>query len=224
MRRTEDDDVGSERALIRAGDRGAFSALYEQHARGVYQHALRLTGDWAAAEEVLSETFLAAWRARGKVEPEGGSLRPWLLTIATHKALGVRRGRRRLSTFLAQRSAPEAVADFAEETAGRIDDARRLAAVNVALDRLRRPEREVLLLCVWAGLDYAEAAEALGVPVGTVRSRLSRARARLARLSEQVAAAERRNGTEKRREPRPRRGEGEGGAVFASLPLREDTL
>ncbi|WP_369201328.1 RNA polymerase sigma factor [Streptomyces sp. PU-14G] len=224
MRRTEEDDVGSERARIRAGDRGAFSALYEQHARAVYQHALRLTGDWAVAEEVLSEAFLAAWRARERVEPAGGSLRPWLLSIATHKALGVWRGRRRLSAFLAQRPAPEPVADFAEETAGRIDDARRLAAVNVALDRLRRPEREVLLLCVWGGLGYAEAAEALGVPVGTVRSRLSRARARLARLSDQVAAQERRAGTGNGREPRRRRGEGEGGAAFATLPLREDTL
>ncbi|MFD7922760.1 RNA polymerase sigma factor [Streptomyces sp. NPDC059740] len=224
MRRTEEDEAGRERARIRAGDRQAFSALYEEHARGVYQHALRLTGDWAAAEEVLSETFLAAWRTRERIEPEGGSLRPWLYGIATHKALGVQRGRKRLSAFLGRRPEPEPVADFAQETAERIDDARRLAAVQVALERLRRPEREVLTLCVWAGLGYAEAAEALGVPVGTVRSRLSRARARLARLSDQAARQERRARSANGREPRPRRGEEEGGVAFAALPLREDTL
>lgn len=167
------------RARIRAGDREAFAVLYEEYARAVYNHAYRLTGDWSTAEEVLSETFLAAWRTRQAIEPEGDSLRPWLLGIATNKARNANRGRGRRLAFLARRPAPEPVADIADATAGRVDDARRLAAVQRALGGLRRQEREVLVLCVWSGLDYAEAAEALGVPVGTVRSRLSRARTRL---------------------------------------------
>lgn len=167
------------RARIRAGDREAFAVLYEEYARTVYNHAYRLTGDWSTAEEVLSETFLAAWRTRQAIEPEGDSLRPWLLGIATNKARNANRGRGRRLAFLARRPAPEPVADIADATAGRVDDARRLAAVQRALGGLRRQEREVLVLCVWSGLDYAEAAEALGVPVGTVRSRLSRARTRL---------------------------------------------
>ncbi|MBL1288305.1 RNA polymerase sigma factor [Streptomyces sp. NPDC057067] len=172
------------RARIRAGDREAFAALYEEYARAVYNHAYRLTGDWWTAEEVLSETFLAAWRTRQAIEPEGDSLRPWLLGIATNKARNANRGRGRRLAFLARRPAPEPVADIADATAGRVDDARRLAAVQRALGGLRRQEREVLVLCVWSGLDYAEAAEALGVPVGTVRSRLSRARTRLRRLTD----------------------------------------
>ncbi|MFD4902196.1 RNA polymerase sigma factor [Streptomyces sp. NPDC058411] len=172
------------RARIRAGDREAFAALYEEYARAVYNHAYRLTGDWSTAEEVLSETFLAAWRTRQAIEPEGDSLRPWLLGIATNKARNANRGRGRRLAFLARRPAPEPVADIADATAGRVDDARRLAAVQRALGGLRRQEREVLVLCVWSGLDYAEAAEALGVPVGTVRSRLSRARTRLRRLTD----------------------------------------
>jgi RNA polymerase sigma-70 factor (ECF subfamily) len=76
------------------------------------------------------------------------------------------------------------VADHAEETAGRVDDRRRIAATLTALASLRRPEREVLVLCLWEGLEYADAARALGVPVGTVRSRLSRARGRLRKLAE----------------------------------------
>ncbi|WP_328538540.1 RNA polymerase sigma factor [Streptomyces sp. NBC_00344] len=198
------------RARIRAGDRQAFAAMYEEYARTVYNHALRLTGDWSAAEEVMSETFLAAWRTRATVEPDGGSLRPWLLGIATHKAHNVNRGLRRRLAFLAGRPAPPPVADFADETAGRIDDARRLAAVHGALSRLRRQDREVLTLCVWSGLDYAQTAEALGVPVGTVRSRLSRARARLGRLSEE------------NQEPRAARGAVESEAAFAALPLQEE--
>jgi DNA-directed RNA polymerase specialized sigma24 family protein len=80
------------------------------------------------------------------------------------------------------------VPDFADELAGRIDDAARLEEVRAALSSLRRDERDVLALCVWSGLNYTEAAEALGVPVGTVRSRLSRARRKLQRSA---AAAKR---------------------------------
>ncbi|MFF5403712.1 RNA polymerase sigma factor [Streptomyces misionensis] len=198
------------RRRVREGDREAFAQLYEDFARAVYNHALRLTGDWSTAEEVMSETFLTAWRSRDRVQEEGGSLLPWLLGIATHKADNARRGYRRRQLFLARQS-PGAVEDFAARTAGRIDDARRLHAVQAALGRLRRPEREVLVLCVWSGLDYQETAEALGIPVGTVRSRLSRAREKLARLADESG-----------REPRVRRGETTSAAALAALPVREE--
>ena len=75
------------------------------------------------------------------------------------------------------------VEDPADDVARRLDDTKRLADVKGAFGRLRERDREVLLICVWGGLDYEAAAVALGVPVGTVRSRLSRARARLAELA-----------------------------------------
>ncbi|TLS39559.1 RNA polymerase subunit sigma-70, partial [Streptomyces montanus] len=87
---------------------------------------------------------------------------------------------RRHAAAVARLPPADAVRDFADEVAGRIDDLAYLRAVRVAVDRLRRPEREVLALCSWGGLDYAAAAAALGIPVGTVRSRLSRARTKLA--------------------------------------------
>jgi RNA polymerase sigma-70 factor (ECF subfamily) len=74
--------------------------------------------------------------------------------------------------------------DLADEVAGRLDDTRRLSDVRQAFSRLRERDREVLLLCVWGGLDYAAAAVVLGIPIGTVRSRLSRARLRLAELAD----------------------------------------
>ncbi|MGW6058770.1 RNA polymerase sigma factor [Streptomyces sp. NPDC055189] len=221
-------------ARIRAGEREAFGELYEAYARAVYNHALRLTGDWSTAEEVMSETFLAAWRTRERLEPDGGSLKPWLLGIATHKAQNANRGLRRRLAFLHRQPPPPDVADFSEESAGRMDDARRLAAVHGALRRLRRPEREVLVLCVWSGLDYAQAAEALGIPVGTVRSRLSRARARLRKLSEDgtggasgASGADGAGGAGSEdvknvTEPLRGRGEVESKAAFAALPLREE--
>ncbi|WP_030606832.1 RNA polymerase sigma factor [Streptomyces sclerotialus] len=205
------------RRRIRAGDRQAFADLYEEHARAVYNHALRLTGDWSNAEEIMSDTFLAAWTTRERLNPDGGSLRAWLLGIATNKAHNAHRSLRRRLAFLARAPAPPPVDDFAEEAAGRIDDARRLAAVHAALHRLRRPEREVLALCVWSGLDYAQAAQALDIPVGTVRSRLSRARDRLSRLSRLSEE----NG--KDTEPRRVRGEVRSRAAFVALPAEEET-
>ncbi|MEV0430299.1 RNA polymerase sigma factor [Micromonospora sp. NPDC050495] len=168
------------RARIRAGDPEAFRELFDDHARSVYNHGFRLTGDWSVAEDVVSLTFLEAWRLRGRIDVGAdGSLRPWLLGIATNVARNVRRAARRHAGALARLPRAEVVPDFAEEIAGRIRDRERIALVRRALAALRQPEREVLALCVWSGLDYAEAAVALGVPVGTVRSRLSRARAKL---------------------------------------------
>ncbi|MFI5886739.1 RNA polymerase sigma factor [Streptomyces sp. NPDC051554] len=169
------------RKRIRAGDHDAFGELFDAYARSVYNHAFRLTGDWAQAEDIVSLTFLDAWRLRGKVDEEGGSLRPWLLGIATNVTRNTRRAARRHAAALSRLPRDEVERDFADEVAARLDDTAELALVRTALATLRRAEREVLALCVWSGLDYKAAAEALGVPVGTVRSRLSRARAKLAK-------------------------------------------
>jgi RNA polymerase sigma-70 factor (ECF subfamily) len=112
------------------------------------------------------------------VRLDGGSLRPWVLGIAVNVTRNVARASRRHEAAMSRLQPTPEQPDFADELAGRIDDAARLA-----LGRLRPGEREVLALCVWAGLDYAAAAEALGVPVGTVRSRLSRARRKLRDLA-----------------------------------------
>ncbi|MEU9992416.1 RNA polymerase sigma factor [Streptomyces sp. NPDC048045] len=172
------------RRRIRAGDHGAFGDLFDAYARAVYNHAYRLTGEWASAEDVVSLTFLDAWRLRERVDPEGGSLRPWLLGIATNVTRNTRRAARRYAAAVARLPRGESVRDFADEVAGRVDDAAQLALVRTALEKLRRSEREVLALCVWSGLDCAAAAEALGVPAGTVRSRLFRARKKLAKYLE----------------------------------------
>ncbi|GHJ93888.1 siderophore-interacting protein [Streptomyces sp. NE5-10] len=206
------------RARIRDGDQPAFAALFDSYARSVYNHAFRLTGDWSVAEDVMAATFMEAWRLRAKADPEGGSLRPWLLGIATNVARNHCRSNRRYRAAAAAYAeagpAGASVPDHASEVAGRIDDRRRIAATLRALGALRRTEREVLVLCLWEGLAYTEAAQALGLPVGTVRSRLSRARAKLRTAAEGELARE-------IREPAPRSRQTTGDRVTAVRPAQE---
>jgi RNA polymerase sigma-70 factor (ECF subfamily) len=172
------------RARIRAGDQDAFGDLFDEHARAVYRYAVWTEGDPTNAEDVVSLTFLEAWRLRASLRPDGESPRPWLLGIATNVLRNRRRAARRHRAALSRVPAADALPDFADEVVGRMHDAAQLAAATAALRALRRADREVFLLCVWHQLDYAAAAEALGVPIGTVRSRLSRARSRLRVLTE----------------------------------------
>ncbi|MES9589834.1 MULTISPECIES: sigma-70 family RNA polymerase sigma factor [unclassified Streptomyces] len=179
------------RNRFRRGDRGALGELYDAHSQVLYRYALRVTGDWAEAEDVVSATFLEAWRSREKVHPEGDGLRPWLLGIATNVMRRDARARRRRDIALARVPERGLVPDFVDDLVTHLADAEQLRAAHAALARLRRRDREVFTLVVWEGLDYAAAAEALGVPVGTVRSRLSRARTRLRGLADTEARAAR---------------------------------
>lgn len=195
------------RARIRAGDEQAFSQLFREHAQAVYGYATRVLGDPVAAEDVVSLTFLEAWRLRDRLLPDGeqperdgpgeepgDGLRAWLYGIATNVLRNTRRTARRhraaLDRMARSRGDADTALDFAESLTGRMEDAERLAAARRALEKLRPREREVFALCVWSGLTYAAAATALGVPVTTVRSRLARARQRLRRLAEAELARE----------------------------------
>jgi RNA polymerase sigma factor (sigma-70 family) len=145
------------RARIRSGDPDAFGSLFDDYARAVYNLAFRLTGNWSTAEEVVSLTFLEAWRLRGRVAPDGGPLRPWLLGIAVNVTRNLTRAARRHQAALTRLPGQQPVPDFADELAGRIDDSAALRRLAAGLAALRPAEREVLALCVWSGLDYAEA-------------------------------------------------------------------
>ena len=179
-----DDSAEWLRQRARAGDADAFGELFDVCAKAVCNHAFRLLSDWSAAEDVMAQTFLEAWRSRDRIAPGGGSLRPWLFGIATNLARGHRRASRRQATALSRLGPPPDSPDFSDDVIGRLDDAERVTAVNRSLSRLRPDEWEVLALYTWSGLSYPEVAEALDIPVGTVRSRLSRARARLLEATE----------------------------------------
>ncbi|MBI0296404.1 RNA polymerase sigma factor [Streptomyces sp. PRKS01-29] len=172
------------RTRVRAGDPGAFGQLFDEYASVIYRHAVRLTGDWVMADDIVSLTFLEAWRLRERLLPGDDSLRPWLLGIATNVTRNTTRAARRHRTALAKLPPPDPVPDFAEEVTQRLADTEELAAAQKALRTMRRGEREVFTLCVWEGLDAATVAETLGVAASTVRARLSRARKRLRKLTE----------------------------------------
>ncbi|TDC77319.1 RNA polymerase sigma factor [Streptomyces hainanensis] len=197
------------RARLRDGDDTAFAQLFDAYARSVYNHAYRLTGDWSVAEDVVSLTFLEAWRLRERLDAEGGSVRPWLLGIATNTVRNSRRAARRHAAALSRLPPADDVRDFSDEVADRLDDRATLDTVRLALATLRAAEREVLALCVWSGLDYAAAAEALRVPIGTVRSRLSRARRKLAAATRGA-------------EPGGRQEQVGGGRRWAAGPVQEE--
>lgn len=168
------------------GDAEAFGALFERHSRAVYNFAFRWTADWAAAEDAASDVFLTAWRRRRDVvfTTESGSVLPWLLGVAANHLRNQRRGRRRAADAMVRLDPTETQPDHSDDTVGRMADQAEMAKVHAVVDQLPEHERDVLALCAWAGLDYAEAAIALDVPVGTVRSRLSRARTHLRELVE----------------------------------------
>jgi RNA polymerase sigma-70 factor (ECF subfamily) len=184
---TESVDDPDDRELWSAAVTGsgwAFGVLFDRHAKAVYNHCFRLTASWAAAEDAVQNTFLVAWRKRGDVPIEQGSLRPWLLGVATNVVRHERRSlARRLRLF--HRVPPaETVPDHADDVAGRIDDQQRMGEILAALKRLPRNEREAFAMCVWSEVSYADAAVVFGIAEGSVRARVSKAKTRLARLLE----------------------------------------
>jgi RNA polymerase sigma factor (sigma-70 family) len=159
----------------RAGDPDAFGELFELHAKAIYNYCFRRTGDWAEAEDLLSIVFLEAWRRRDK-ELAAHKVLPWLYGVATNVIRNRRRSQRRFAHALRRLPAGEAEADFADDAVERLDDQRQMGQALAAFQTLPKREQDVFALCVWEEMSYEDAALALAVPVGTVRSRLSRAR------------------------------------------------
>jgi RNA polymerase sigma-70 factor (ECF subfamily) len=160
----------------------AFAALFDRHADAVHRYAARRLGG-EVADDLVAETFTTAFQQRHRYDPArgaGADARPWLFGIATNLVGRHRRAEAR--RFKAMARVP-VLADHDEPLADRAADRvvaralrRELAA---ALAALPARHRDVLLLVAWGDLSYGEAAQALGVPVGTVRSRLHRARSKL---------------------------------------------
>jgi RNA polymerase sigma-70 factor (ECF subfamily) len=182
-----DDPVLWSRA--RTGDGEAFGMLFERHGRTIYNYCFRRVGSWAVAEDLVSIVFLEAWRRRQKPLPRGKEL-PWLFGIATNVVRNRRRSERRYAEALRRVPEPSPDPTFADDSDQRVDDEELIGRALALVARLPRREQEVFALCAWSELSYEDAAIALGIPVGTVRSRLSRARARLRELDPGVGHEE----------------------------------
>ena len=162
-----------------AGEPRAFETLFDRHANAIFTFCFRRTGDRGAAEDLMSTTFLHAWRRRTDMEPGTDGPLPWLYGIAANLVRRHLRGVARRDGAMARMPAPSTEPDPSEEVADRLDVARQVDRTLEILASLPESDQELFVLCVWQELSYDEAAAALGIPVGTVRSRLSRARKRL---------------------------------------------
>lgn len=176
---TDDPPDGELWARAVSGSGSAFGALFDRHAKAVYNHCFRLCASWSVAEDLTQSTFLLAWRKRDEVVLEHDSARPWLLAVATNVVRNDRRSLSRRLRLADRVPADRPTADHADDVASRVDDERRMAELLVAVRRLPRNQQEALALCVWSGVSYTEAAAVLGIAEASVRARVSKAKTRL---------------------------------------------
>jgi RNA polymerase sigma-70 factor (ECF subfamily) len=164
-------------------DPARFAEVFDRHFRTIHRYLLRRVGR-ELADDLAAETFAQAFVGRDRYDPTRADAKPWLFGIAAnllrhHK----RRERRQLLAY--SRTGVDPVVDPELDRVEACLDAEAAGPLIArALGTLRQAEREVLLLYAWADLSYAEISEALGLPPGTVRSRLSRARRRIRELIE----------------------------------------
>ncbi|GAA3297569.1 RNA polymerase sigma factor [Dactylosporangium vinaceum] len=159
-----------------------FSALYDRHAQALYRYCARRVGP-DLAEDAVAQTFLVAYEKRHTVEAGADPL-PWLFGIATNVLFRHRRDEVRGYRALARTGAdpllvPVSTESHAARTDERVDARRRARTIARVLAKLPARQRDVLLLYAVADLSYAEIAEALHLPLGTVQSALHRARTKL---------------------------------------------
>jgi RNA polymerase sigma-70 factor (ECF subfamily) len=178
------------------GETDAFGALLRRYERELYGYLRRYLGDSELAEDVFQNTFLAVYQKSGQYEA-GRPVRPWLYTIATHQAIdALRRNNRHQALSLDQnqkelpdgdvRSLLELLEAHGPGPVDLAEGEERRRQVRASVDRLPDFLRQVLVLAYYQGLKYREIADILGIPVGTVKSRLHAA---LVKLQEAWAAS-----------------------------------
>jgi RNA polymerase sigma-70 factor (ECF subfamily) len=191
-------DRQAESDLLRraeAGDEDAFRALYRQFQRPIYRFALHMAGSAAIAEDVTQEVFMLLIEKRSRFDASRGSLRSYLLGTARNLLLRRFEGERKFVPFPeAQSPNGAASGNHAEPAAPPADPVRseNIEHLRQAVLSLPAEYRETVVLCQLQELSYDQAAEVLGCPVGTVRSRLHRARLLLAEKLRQLAQPPRR--------------------------------
>lgn len=157
---------------VDAGDPGAFEVIYERHSRVAFSLAYRLLGDRHAAEDLVQDAFLSAWRNAKAYAPTRGSVRTWLLSILHNRGIdrlrttsAMTRRQEALEQMELQRPpAPDAAAEGVERVLA--------DTVRKELGTLPQEQVEVLTLAYYGGFTHQEISEMLQVPLGTVKSRM----------------------------------------------------
>lgn len=167
------------------GDLEAFNRLVLAYQDAIYTHAYRMLGDKSAADDATQETFIAAYQALKTFR--GGSFRAWLFRIVTNQCYDELRCRQRrpttplepLSTDDEEIESPKWLGDDSNSPEEEVNQRALREAIQHCLNGLPQEFRSVVLLIDVQGMDYSEAAQILKVPVGTIKSRLARARLRI---------------------------------------------
>ena len=169
-----DQQLSSDGSLIAASltDAAAFAAVFDRHWQAIHRWCVSRAGP--AGEDLAAETFRVAFDERARFDPRYDDARPWLYGIATNVL-------RHFFRSAARRGEPPISRDFdfTEDALGRVEARALGPELAAALRSVASIDRDALLLHVWADLTYPEIARATGIPVGTVRSRIHRARTRL---------------------------------------------
>jgi len=158
-------------ARLARGDLGALDVLYEQYGAMAFSIAYRITGDRSAAEDVVQEAFLGAWRNAGRYVDARGSVRTWLLSIVHHRAIdAIRRRRPTVELPETEATLPDTLTlpDVWADVELRLDR----ESVRGAMSSISEVQREAIELAYFGGLTQTEIAERTGVPLGTVKGRL----------------------------------------------------
>jgi RNA polymerase sigma-70 factor (ECF subfamily) len=158
------------------GDSAAFAEVFDEYSDWIYNVAFRRTGSWVTAEEIVSTVFLEAWRQRAAITEDDGSIRSWLLGVTLNLIRRHWRQADRQRRATLRLGSDEAYLDHSGDVAERIDAEQAMNRILESLERITDDQREVVQLWAWEELTYDEISVVLDVPVGTVKSRLHRAR------------------------------------------------
>jgi RNA polymerase sigma factor (sigma-70 family) len=157
-----------------------FTVLFRRHAPHIQRYVVHRLGQ-DAADDIVAETFLLAFRQLDSYDQTRADARPWLYGIATNLIGRHRRAEIRMYRALARTGIDPVMESFTDSVDDRVSASKASRRLAAALARLPAELRDTLLLVAWGDLSYEEVATALGVPIGTVRSRVSRARSKLRR-------------------------------------------
>jgi RNA polymerase sigma factor (sigma-70 family) len=167
-------------AVVARGDESALAELYDRVGRVAYGLAFRVLRDDRLAEDAVQEAFLAVWRSAGAFRPERAKASTWILTLVHRRAVDlVRREERRRADPLDDATAEAATSESAEDAAWVGFERDR---VQAALRQLPDTQREAIELAYYGGFSQSELAERLGLPLGTIKSRMFTGLARLREL------------------------------------------
>ncbi len=159
-----------------------FTVIYERYFQTMYRYVARRIGT-SGAGDLASDVFVKAFEARSRYDLDRPLCRPWLYGIASNLIRDhLRRQKRKERAYLHAQTIEDTSTQSIELEHERIEAVLAVPEINRALQKLNKGDREVLLLAAVGELSYEEVASALGIPIGTVRSRLSRARRRMQEL------------------------------------------